>query len=74
MTQSQVSIYIMNKESEINVWFDHLDETPEERVLWAEVDQPAAASITEDQEVALRQLSHARIPSFMDYRIRVRWK
>ena len=42
----------MNKESEINVWFDHLDETPEERVSWAEVDQPAGASIiTEDQEL-----------------------
>lgn len=53
-----------------HVWFDHLDETPEERVLWAEVDQ--APTVKGDQELALRQLSHARRPSFMDYRIRVR--
>ena len=53
-------------------WFDHTDETPEERVLWAGVDHAAAPTITEDQEVALRQLGHAWRPSFMDYRIRVR--
>ena len=56
-----------------HVWFDHLDETPEERVLWAEVDQPAGPpNVKGDQELSLRQLSHARRPSFMDYRIRVR--
>ena len=56
-----------------HVWFDHLDEAPEERVLWAGIDQPAGVpTAREDQEVALRQLSHARNPSFMDYRIRVR--
>ena len=56
-----------------HVWFDHLDETPEERFLWAEVDQPAGPpNVKGDQELSLRQLSHARRPSFMDYRIRVR--
>ena len=52
-----------------HVWFDHnLDETPEERVLWAKIDHAAAPT----QELSLRQLSHARRPSFMDYRIRIR--
>ena len=54
-----------------HVWFDHLDETPEERILWREIDHSAASSVKEDQELSLRQLSHARRPSLMDYRIRI---
>ena len=65
--------HLITRKVHEHVWFDHLDETPEERVLRAEVEQPAGPpTITEDQEVSLRQLSHARRPSFMDYRIRVR--
>ena len=55
-----------------HVWFDHPDETPEERILWAEIDQAASPTVKGDQELSLRQLSHARRPSFMDYRIRIR--
>ena len=58
-----------------HVWFDHLDEAPEERNLWTNyqiLDHAAAAStVEEDQEKSLRQLSHARRPSLMDYRIRI---
>ena len=57
-----------------HVWFDHLDETPEERNVWTDYqisDKAAASTVEEDQEKSLRQLSHARRPSLMDYRIRI---
>ena len=65
--------HLITRKVHEHVWFDHLDETPEERVLWVEVEQPAGPSTVKgDQELSLPQLSHARRPSFMDYRTRVR--
>ena len=60
-----------------HVWFDHLDETPEERNLWTDfqiLDQAAASTVKEDQELSLSMITGpwpARRPSLMDYRIRI---
>ena len=53
-----------------HMWCQHLDQSQEERILWAEMDQAASRTVSctnvkEDQELSLpRQLSHARRPSF----------
>ena len=64
--------YLINRKIQEHVWFDHLDETPAERILWTETDQAPPVVMENQEQSAMRQLEHVRRPSLMDYRIRIR--